>query len=351
MNKLLLLGPRTNKKKPELTGGVIVLFEQLLSDLEGFGVKYQVIDLNSKNYPSKFAAIISIYLKIIFNIFRFKHISIHGTASVYYTIVPLIIIIAKITGKTTSLRKFAGNFNQFYETSVFVKKRIIKWVLINADFLFFETKYLVKYFSSFNKNSIWFPNVRSALLEPKLPRKYNKRFVFISHVCKGKGIDQILEASINLDKSYTVDIYGPITEGDYEESFLSNFNITYKGALKSKDVIHVLNTYDVLLLPSYRNEEGYPGIIIEAYSLGIPVISTNLKAISEICENGKEGILIEPRNSYQLTEAILSLNVANYSCFSENAYKKFNLFRSDVHTRQYLNYIDEGLIKEHEVTV
>jgi len=351
MKNLLLLGPCTNRARPELTGGVIVLFEQLLSDLDRSGISYDVIDLNSKNYSSKFSATLFIYLSIIKKISSFKHISIHGTASVYFTIAPLVILLSKLLNKKTSLRKFAGNFHQYYDNSGFVKRAILRWVLRKADMLFFETKYLVEYFSKINPRSFWFPNVRSDKIKPILPRVFTKRFVFISHVCKGKGIDQILEASISADDSYTIDIYGPITEKEYTPDHFIGYKAKYKGALKSDRVLEILNTYDVLLLPSYRSEEGYPGIIIEAYSLGIPVISTNLLAINEICENGKEGILVEPKNSRQLTEAILSVNDQNYEIYSENAYKKFHLFRSDVHTRQFIKYIDESIKSYHEISV
>lgn len=351
MQPLLLLGPRTNKTSPEITGGVIVLFEQLLSDLDKLGIDYKVIDLNSKNYSSKLTATLFIYFSVLTKIGHYRHISIHGTASVYYTIAPLVIFLAKFMGKTTSLRKFAGNFNQFYENCGIAKRKIIELVLKGADFLFFETKYLVEYFSKFNGNSLWFPNVRSELIKPILPRVYTKRFVFISHVNKGKGIDQILEASLLLDKSFTIDIYGPITDNDYTVEYFSNYNIRYKGALKSSKVLEILNTYDVLLLPSYRDEEGYPGIIIEAYSLGIPIIATNLKPIREICENHKEGILINPKNSGELAEAMISMNSENYEYLSNNAWQKFNEFRSDVHTQKFINYIKESNKNKHEFTV
>lgn len=351
MKNLLLLGPRTNKLRPELTGGVIVLFEQLISDLDKSGIHYKVIDLNSKNYSSKITATLSIYFNLIKNITHFKHISIHGTASVYYTIAPIVLLFAKLLNKKTSLRKFAGNFNQYFENCGIIKKQILKWVLKNANLLFFETKYLVRYFSVYNNNTLWFPNVRSEVIKPILPRVFTKKFVFISHVCKGKGVDQILEASLSLDKSYIIDIYGPITANEYSKEDFTKYNVNYKGPLESKKVLEILNTYDVLLLPSYRSEEGYPGIIIEAFSLAIPVISTNLKAISEICVNGIEGVLIEPKNAKHLAEAIVSINSANYEFYSGNAYLKFKSFRSDIHTQQFINYIDESIKKNHEITV
>ncbi|MCX6149938.1 MAG: glycosyltransferase [Ignavibacteriales bacterium] len=340
MAKLLLIGPRTTRKNPEKTGGVIVLFEQLIYELKETNTEMLIIDANSANYGSRKKALLNIIYKMIKTIPKVDHVSLHGTATSYIFVAPFAIILAKLFHKTLSLRKFAGNFNQFYEISSPIRKKLIEWILRSADYSFFETKYLVEYFKKWNENTYWFPNVRKRSFLPSLPRTYNKKFVFISHVSKGKGIDQILEASQKLDKSYTIDIYGPIMQNEYTNESFKNFNVTYKGALEHTKVIQTLNNYDVLLLPSYRAEEGYPGIIIEAYSLGIPIISTTLKPIKEICTDGIEGILVEPKNVLQMVDAIQYFNNNNYKMFSENAYEKFEDFRSDLHTSSFINKLE-----------
>jgi len=337
MAKILLIGPRTRKINPEKTGGVIVLFEQLIYELDQLGIDKIIIDANGANYKNKFRAFSTVIIKILLNIRKVDHVSLHGTAATYLFIAPFAILACKLFGKTLSLRKFAGNFNQFYEGGGKLRRKLIEFILKNADYSFFETKFLVEYFSKWNDNTFWFPNVRERTFTPELPRSFKKRFVFISHVSKGKGIDQILEASNQIDKSYTIDIYGPIMYGEYTEEDFKNFNVTYKGALKHDQVLPTLNKYDVLLLPSYRAEEGYPGIIIEAYSLGIPIISTSLKSIKEICDNGVEGILVTPKNIPEMVFAIKYFNSVNYSDFSSHAFKKFEIFRSDIHTNSFLD--------------
>ncbi len=337
MPKILLIGPRTRKINPEKTGGVIVLFEQLINELDQLGVEKIIIDANGANYKNKVLAFLSVFYQMLVNIGKVDHVSLHGTAATYLTVAPFAILLCRLFGKTLSLRKFAGNFNQFYESSGSFKKRVIEFILRNADYSFFETKFLVEYFGKYNENTFWFPNVRERIFTPELPRSFNKRFVFISHVSKGKGIDQILEASNQLDADYTIDIYGPIMYSDYSVDDFKNYNVTYKGALKHDQVIPTLNKYDVLLLPSYRAEEGYPGIIIEAYSLGIPIISTSLKSIKEICDNGVEGILVTPRSVPEMVFAMKYFNEHNYNNFSQSAYSKFEIFRSDIHTNRFLD--------------
>lgn len=53
--------------------------------------------------------------------------------------------------------------------------------------------------------------------------------------------------------------------------------------------------------------EGYPGIIIEAYSVGVPAIATNVGGIPEILEEGETGFIIEPMQVSALEKTIKTL--------------------------------------------
>jgi glycosyltransferase involved in cell wall biosynthesis len=97
--------------------------------------------------------------------------------------------------------------------------------------------------------------------------------------------------------------------------------VNYCGEVSAEEVLRRLPDYDLLLLPSYR--EGYPGIIIEALSVGMPVISTNVGGIPEIIENGRNGILVEPSDVERLVKAIRSVDESNYALYCENAYNSF----------------------------
>ena len=127
----------------------------------------------------------------------------------------------------------------------------------------------------------------------------------------------MIEAAKQLDDSYTIDIYGPITEP--ELSYLKD-EPCYKGILKGAEVVmKTLSTYDVVVLPTYYEGEGYPGVIVEAYSLSMPVISTNWQAIPEIIEDGDTGLLIKPHSIDSLVEAINSFDEQKYEEMSKNA--------------------------------
>ena len=332
-DKILLIGPRFNQKDPEMVGGPIVLFEGLIEELQKSNINFSVIDTNKQNYRWNYFAYIRIIGKIILHSSCHKNISFHSSRD-YMVFSLFIIFIGKLFNRKISLRKFGGEAQNTYTKSTFIMKKYLHFIFKNFDTLFLETKYLVDFFSSINPKTYWFPNVRQKKLVPDLPRKFQKKFVFISHVIREKGIDEIIRAATHLDSSYVIDIYGPIFDDKYSEHVFKKTNVRYKGALKSSEVLSVLNTYDVAMLPSYK--EGYPGIIIESYSLGIPVITTNLESISEIVDDYETGILVEPKNSQQLLEAILYFDEKNYLEFSKKAYKKFDLFESSLSTKRFL---------------
>jgi len=337
MKKILLIGPRIYKHDPAHVGGAIVLFEDLLEQARRRSIPFRVIDTNKKNYTNKLVAYISIVFQIVTIQFTVNHISLHSSKDYIY-FAPIVILIGKLFRKSISLRKFGGEAWSTYLSSKGIKKKTLKYIFKNVDFLFLEMKYMVYNFKKINKNTFWFPNVRMRLLSPNLPRSFKKKFVFISHVRREKGIDEILEASLYLDESYTIDIYGEIPDLKYNIDYFKNYNVNYLGPLHPKEVISTLNEYNVLLLPSYK--EGYPGIVIEAYSLGIPVIATSLKGLREIVEIKKTGLLIEKKSIIELVEAIQYFNPMNYNNMVDNSYQKFDEFDSGQQTKRFFEILN-----------
>ena len=78
-----------------------------------------------------------------------------------------------------------------------------------------------------------------------------------------------------------------------------------KGNCFMPDAYKYLKAFDVFVLPSIK--EGFPWVILEAMAAEIPIIATKVGAIPEIIQDGKNGILIEPKNPQQIVDAITKL--------------------------------------------
>lgn len=63
---------------------------------------------------------------------------------------------------------------------------------------------------------------------------------------------------------------------------------------------------DVVVLPSYANE-GVPQALLQAMAMGRPVIGTTCGGIPEIISPGVNGLLVPPRDSQALAQALLTL--------------------------------------------
>ena len=65
----------------------------------------------------------------------------------------------------------------------------------------------------------------------------------------------------------------------------------YVGGRSHEDVIRYMSAADVLVLPSYG--EGLPTVLVEAGSVGLPVIASRVGGIPELLDDGRGTLLPE----------------------------------------------------------
>jgi glycosyltransferase involved in cell wall biosynthesis len=327
MSKKYLLIGGLPSDDPQSYGGTTVLMQQMVDFFSENGKDFILIKTN--RYSSTLAFLKNmfyVFYNLILHVSKVDIVVVNVSRNGAFVMSPIIYMVTKAFRKKFVFRMFGGNFITLYKHSK-IKRYIANNTFMRADIVFVETKEILNFVKRYNENTHWFPNTRKQSIKYKIDSNFEKKFVFISSVKQTKGIDEILEASENLDTSYTVDIFGPIQDKKYTADYFNEKKASYKGTLIPSEVLSVLSQYDVLLLPSFHPGEGYPGVIIEAYSLGIPCIATNWRAIPEIVDQNKTGILISPKNSNELLIAIKAFNNNNYSNFSNNALEKFEIFR------------------------
>src|SRR5690554_239962 len=130
------------------------------------------------------------------------------------------------------------------------------------------------------------------------------RIVFMARIVKEKGVFLLLdffEAYLKntdaFNKHITLDFYGPVSDKDaksfYERVSHFDLDVNYKGVLDPSDIYKTLPDYDLLVLPTFYEGEGFPGTILDAYLCGLPVIATRWKQIPEFVEDNETGFLID----------------------------------------------------------
>lgn len=145
----------------------------------------------------------------------------------------------------------------------------------------------------------------------ELAANFRKRnvftFLFVGRVVGDKGVGEMVEAFAKLYAEHSS--CRLVIVGQQEENLdplkpetIQKINaveaIEMVGPQYGDDLIAWYVASDCFVLPSYR--EGFPNTVIEAGAMGLPIIVTDINGSREIVEDGKNGIIIPPKN----TEAI-----------------------------------------------
>lgn len=218
--------------------------------------------------------------------------------------------------------------------------RNIRIILVENELLLFQLKQLYNL-----KNVEKIPNFRQEPIRRFLPRmrkdKDLLRLVFMARINLKKGLDTLVKFAEMMNLHYPtcmiqIDFYGPIFDADksyFEKELLAKYSFMhYCGILEPKDIVTVLQNYDVMLFPTHYFTEGFPGTILDAYRAGIPVIATRWKYASEFVIDGKTGYIVDFKNPVpELVDRVVSLYLDNSLLLQMKncAYKESFLYTSE----------------------
>lgn len=326
--KILIIGSVPKIGNDRSIGGATVLMQNLLEYFETNAISFYFIDTNIY-YGNNFSFMLNMFhllKEYLLHILRVEIVMFNFSDRGTLFLFPFLSFFSILSRRKIVLRLFGGGFIKSFSKLNYLHRKLFVFVVNRLHLVLLETLYLYSFFRDILKKDIeivWFPNVRNSPKVLSNERIFLNRYVFISQIKKEKGIDEILQASMLINQKCIIDIYGPIMDSRYYNFDWNKYKVNYKGVLSSSAVLDILNQYDVLLLPTYYQGEGYPGIIIEAFSLGIPVVATDWRGIPEIVDNGVNGILIKPSDVDTLVVAINNMNADNYKKMSLGARKSF----------------------------
>ena len=134
-------------------------------------------------------------------------------------------------------------------------------------------------------------------------------FIFVGRLVGDKGINELVEAFSRLNKELPatrlilvggrepeLDPLRPETAAEIDR------NPAIEDVGRQTDVRPWLAAADALVFPSYR--EGFPNVVIEAGAMGLPSVVTDINGSREIIIDGKNGVIIPPRDTGALYNAM-----------------------------------------------
>lgn len=173
-----------------------------------------------------------------------------------------------------------------------------------------------------NKRDEW----RKEIFEKYHLDKYKRIYGFVGRVVVEKGINELIEAFINMSEPKScLMLVGPLDD-------VKRLNqVLYKKAQDSDNIVIVgpvsnaaqyYAAFDFMMLPSYQ--EGFGMTILEAAGVGTPSIITNIKGPTELIKDGVNGLVCEVKSVTSLQDVMQKayrMSNEEYTNMCENAYK------------------------------
>ena len=190
-------------------------------------------------------------------------------------------------------------------------------------------------------------------------RTYNHKIkklqiCMIGNLNKVKGVHILLRAySRLLNKGIKIDlvIMGNDLEGEYakycQDNAESTKNIKYQNHASFDLVLKTLSDSLFLILP-VQWYENLPNIVLESYSVGTPVIGTDIGSIKEMIDEGETGFKFEHGNSQDLMAVInkaIDTDEDTYESMQKGCLQKAkHVYGRDIHYNKLIKLFQDTII-------
>jgi glycosyltransferase involved in cell wall biosynthesis len=139
------------------------------------------------------------------------------------------------------------------------------------------------------------------------------RVCFLSSFDEAKGWADLLKAADEVcavDSSVEFHFYGDVGVGSTKEQIADRFTscghpdrILWHGAVRGDAKWECLASADLFCLPSHT--EQLPIVVLEAMSVGLPVVATRVGALEDAVVDGEGGWLVPPKRPAALADVLL----------------------------------------------
>lgn len=137
------------------------------------------------------------------------------------------------------------------------------------------------------------------------------RLLGIGRISRQKNIPNLIKALGICTQQHAADVYvswiGRVESKKEKELALEmlrkyQFSDRWTWLGERRDIAELMNGFDALILPSLW--EGLPNVVCEAMACGLPVLCSSVSDLSQMIEDGIQGLLFDPNDPQQMAEAI-----------------------------------------------
>jgi len=237
--------------------------------------------------------------------------------SFYFVILPLYMWwVGAIRSKVVLCPRGALFDSALHHQRTFLKKliflKILRWLGVYRNILFQATnnseKRAIQRFFPTEKVTVIdnLPNNRQSILTCPQKRKGELRAVYVARIVPLKNLLFILQIIQTISVSIELTIVGPVEDQEYWKAcqerikqLPQNVKVFYKGALANKDILLVLESSHLYVLPSAGENFGHS--IFESFLIGRPVLISDQTPWRNLEEKGAGwDIALEKRDSYRM---------------------------------------------------
>ena len=174
------------------------------------------------------------------------------------------------------------------------------------------------------------------IVDPIIKKLHEQGYFVIGNVgrlSEQKGMEYFIDSIPAILRIHPMTKFLIIGSGELEEELRKRVNdknlddsVVFMGY--RSDIQNLMSQLDLIVLSSLW--EGFPLTPIEAFSVGKTVVATGVDGTTEIIQNEKNGLIVEPRKPDQIAEAVCRLiedNVLRIKC-EKNLLKKNTLLKS-----------------------
>lgn len=148
------------------------------------------------------------------------------------------------------------------------------------------------------------PNFMDARDLPSRPNASARtEFLYAGRLSPEKGLAELLRAWASIDAPLTITGDGPDRE---RLEALAPPQVTFTGALPREETLARMANARALVVPS-RWYEGFPMVVVEAFSMGLPVIASNIGSLGDLITPGANGALVDIDDKEGWRAAVTSL--------------------------------------------